>query len=86
VLIAEQILWRDGFWSPFGEAGCDVVVDIGELGLKVVGLLQDLLGAFVSVLSRCHQLAARLQQWRKQVLYAHADLLLTPLFVALGLH
>jgi hypothetical protein len=55
-------IWRKGWipCSPFGEAGCDVVVDIGKLGLEIVGLLQDLLGALVGVLPSRHQLAARL--------------------------
>lgn len=70
----------------FWETGGDIVIDISELDLEVMCLNQDLSGALVGVLPSSHQLGAGLQQWRKQVLDAHTNLLLTALLVPLRTH
>lgn len=71
---------------PLREAGRNIVIDICQLYLEVVCLGQDLLGAIVGVLACSCQLGTGLQQGSKQVLDAHADLLLAAPLIPLGLH
>ena len=71
---------------PFREARCDIVIDVSQLDLEVVGLGENLFSALIGILPSCCQLGAGLQQWRKQVLDTHADLLLTPPLVPFRLH
>lgn len=68
------------------EARRDKVINVCKLSYKAVGIVEDLVGALVSVLAGSHELGAALQQGRSDVLDAHPDLLLHALPVPLHGH